>query len=87
MSSHSNDFLPNSDTTEVVASNSCGCGVSSSKQCGSGSVTKTFKIRGQITVNEEIERHEKSGQKNCNDARSYKTQECATRADGSSLSI
>ena len=38
-------------------------------------------------MNEDIERHEKSGQKNCNDARSYRTAESAMRADGSTLRI
>ena len=42
------------------------------KQCGSGCVTKHYQIHGCITVDEDIERHEQSGEKTSKDGRYYK---------------
>lgn len=64
-----------------MAHNSCACGVSCKKECGSGCTTKKFKIKGCITVNEEVERHEKSGEKTTNDGRAYRTLESMCVAD------
>jgi hypothetical protein len=75
------DALPHTAANEVTAENSCGCGVSTTKQAGSGCCTKHYKIHGCITVNEEIERCEKMGEKTCKDGRSYKCTDCMTKCD------
>lgn len=75
------DNLPSSASNEVMAHNSCATGVSCRKECGSGTTTKKFKIKGCITVNEEIEKHEKSGEKTTNDGRAYRTMESMVVAD------